>query len=215
MKITVVGGHGSIAMFLHPILKRKGHRIRGIIRKAEQADDLRDAGAEPVVCDIEKHDDISEAVGEADAVLFAAGAGPGSGAERKFSVDRDGAIKLIEAAKRNGISRYVMVSAMGLDKPRGNDVFKAYLKAKAEADKALKESGLNYTIIKPGRLTDEPGNGKVALATDLPRGEIPRQDVAEVLAEVLESPQTAGLELNLVSGETPIPEAVENVLRME
>lgn len=213
MDITIVGGHGSIAMLMHPILKSMGHQVRGIIRKEEQAKDLREVGAEPVVCDIEEHEDISEAVGRADVVLFAAGAGPGSGAERKFTVDRDGAIKLIEASKKNGISRYVMISAMGLDEPRGNEVFKAYLKAKAEADEALKKSGLEYTIIKPGRLTDEPGNGKVALAQELPRGQVPREDVAEVLAEVLDSPQTTGLVLELTSGDTPISIALNNVIK--
>lgn len=201
-------------MLLHPILRRKGHRVRGIIRKEEQADELREAGAEPVVCDIEEYEDISKAVGAVDAVLFAAGAGPGSGAKRKFTVDRDGAIKLIEAAKKNNISRYVIISAMGLDEPRGNAVFQAYQQAKAEADEALKKSGLDYTIIKPGRLTDEAGTGQVALAPDLPRGEIPRQDVAEVLAEILESPRTAGLELDLTTGETPISQAVENVMKI-
>ena len=207
MKITIVGGHGDVAMLLHPILKRKGHRVRGIIRDEGQAEDLEKAGATPVLCDIEKEDDISEAVGQVDAVLFAAGAGPGSGADRKFTVDRDGAIKLIDAAKKNDISRFVMISAM-------NAVFQAYQKATADADEALRTSGLDYTIIKPGKLTDEEGAGRVALAPDLPRGEIPRQDVAEVLAEVIENPRTAGLELALTEGETPVQQAVENVLRL-
>ena len=114
MKVVIAGGHGKIAMLLHPILKGKGHTVKGLIRKEEQADDLRKAGAEPVVVDIENEDDISDYVGDADAVVFAAGAGPGSGKERKWCVDRDGAIKLIEAAKKNGIDRYVMISAMGL-----------------------------------------------------------------------------------------------------
>lgn len=212
MKITIAGGHGSIAMLLHQILKKKGHTIRGIIRKEEQADDLRNAGAEPVVCDIEKKDDISDATGPADAVVFAAGAGPGSGAERKWSVDRDGAIKLIRAAKKNGIDRYVMISAMGLDEPRGNEVFRTYQKAKAEADEALRTSGLHYTIIKPGRLTDEKGTGLVSLAPNLQRGEIPRMDVVAVLAEVLETPATSGHTFDLVSGETPIPDAVKKAV---
>ncbi len=211
MKITIVGGHGKIAMLLHPILKKKGHSVRGIIRKQEQAEDLRKAGAEPVVCDIEKEEDISEAVGDADAVLFAAGAGPGSGAERKWTVDRDGAIKLIEAARKNGIKRYVIISAMGLDEPRGSEVFQVYQKAKAEADEAVRKSGLDYTILKPGRLTGEPGTGKVLLGQDLERGEIPRADVAAVLAEIFETPGTAGKTLDLVSGDVPVEEAVRSV----
>ena len=208
MKIAIVGGHGQVAMHLHPILKERGHQVRGLIRDPDQADDLRDAGAEPVLCDVEKEVDISEPVGAANAVVFAAGAGPGSGAARKWTVDRDGALKLIEAAHRNGIDRYVMVSVMNAEEPRGNEVFRTYLKAKAEADRALRESGLAYTIIRPGRLTNEPGTGNVALALSLPGGEIPRADVAAVLAEVLETPETAGLQLDLTSGDVPVAEAV-------
>jgi uncharacterized protein YbjT (DUF2867 family) len=212
MKITIVGAHGSVAMLLHPKLREKGHTVRGIIRKEEQADDLREVGAEPVVCDIEQNDDISDAVGNVDAVVFAAGAGPGSGAERKWTVDRDGAIKLIEAAKKNDINRYVMISAMGLDNPRGNAVFKTYLKAKAEADEALRHSGLDYTIVKPGRLTDEPGTGKVAIGHNLPKKEIPREDVAAVLAEILEIPILSGEQLALTSGDTPIVKAMRKLI---
>jgi len=214
MQITVVGGHGQIAMLLYPYLLGKGHAVRGIIRKKEQAEDLRNAGVKPVVCDVEEHSDISEAVGRADAVLFAAGAGPGSGAARKFSVDRDGAIKLINAAKTNDISRYVIISAMDLDEPRGNEVFRAYQQAKAEADETVRKSGLNYTIIKPGRLNNEAGTGLVRLAADLPRAEIPREDVARVLAEVLEMPEAGGLELDLTSGDTIITEALNSVLNL-
>ena len=209
MRITIVGGHGQIAMRLHPLLVQRGHQVRALIRSAGQADDLRSAGAEPVVCDVEAEDDIAAAVGAADAVVFAAGAGPGSGAARKWTVDRDGALKLIDAARRNGIRRYVMISAMGLDEPRGNEVFRTYLRAKAEADRALRESGLDYTIIKPGTLTDEPGRGRVALDEWVPEGEVPRADVAAV--HVLETPGTGGLTLELVSGETPVDEAVRAV----
>lgn len=212
MMITIAGGHGKIALLLHPMLVNNGHSVKGLIRKPEQADDLHKAGAEPVLCDIENEDDISDAVGDADAVVFAAGAGPGSGAERKWTVDRDGAIKLIEAARANGITRYIMISAMGLDKPRGSEVFRVYQKAKAEADEALRKSGLDYTIIKPGRLTDEPGTGMVSLAAELPRGEIPREDVAAVIAGVLELPETSGLTFDLISGRTPIDEALNQIL---
>lgn len=208
MKVTVVGAHGQVAMHLHPILKKKGHEVRGIIRNPDQADDLRDLGVVPVICDIEEEDDISAAVGEVDAVVFAAGAGPGSGAERKFTVDRDGAIKLIDAAKKNGIDRYIMISAMGLDEPRGNEVFQAYQKAKKEADEALRDSGLDYTIIKPGRLTNDVGRGEVALLPNLPRAEIPREDVAGVIADVLETPELSGHQLELTNGNESIQEAV-------
>jgi uncharacterized protein YbjT (DUF2867 family) len=204
MDIVIAGGHGKIAMLLHPLLNKRGHRIKGLIRKPEQSEDLKNAGAIPVIADIEKQDDISEAVGKADAVVFAAGAGPGSGKDRKWSVDRDGAIKLIHAAKKNKIRRYVMVSAMGLDTPRGDEVFQIYQKAKAEADEALRQSGLDYTIIKPGRLTNEPGTGNVKIARNLDRGEIPREDVARVIRAVLEDHRTIGKEFDLLSGENSI-----------
>lgn len=213
MKITVVGAHGQISMLLHPILIENGHSVRGIIRKEDQADDLKELGVEPVAADIEELEDISDAVGDADAVLFAAGAGPGSGAERKWTVDRDGAIKLIDACIKNGIGRYVIISAMGLDNPRGNEVFRTYQIAKAEADEALRNSRLKYTIVKPGRLTDEHGTGKVAVGTDLDRGEVPREDVAAVLAKVFEMPETAGMEFDLVSGNQSISDALTKLVQ--
>lgn len=213
MDLTIVGGHGQIAMLLHPLLTERGHSVRGIIRKEAQADDLREVGVKPVICDVEKQDDIAEAAGNVDLVLFAAGAGPGSGAARKWTMDRDGAIKLIDAAKANGIKRYVMISAMGT---RGtisheNEVFETYLKAKAEADEALRRSGLAYTIVKPGRLTDEAGTGRVHLAPAVPRGEIPRADVASVLAEAIEHPNTSGKEFEVTSGEQPVAEAIREI----
>lgn len=215
MTVTIAGAHGQIAILLIPKLLSRGHSVRGIIRnKMEHAADLRRLGAEPIRCDLEQNEDLSEAAGETDAILFAAGAGPGSGAERKWTVDRDGAIKLMNAAKENNISRYILVSAMGLDTPRGSDVFREYQKAKAEADNALKNSGLDYTILKPGRLTDESGIGRVSLGAGLERGEIPREDVAEALVHILESPETAGLTLDIVSGETPILEAVSAASRL-
>lgn len=212
MKITVVGAHGQVAMLLHPILKSKGHEVRGIIRKSEQVEDLRKAGVEPVVADIEELTDISDAVGKVDAVVFAAGAGPGSGSERKWDVDRDGAIKLIEASQKNGIDRYIMISAMRLDEPRGDEVFRNYQKAKAEADEALVYSGLDYTILKPGRLTDDAGSGLVAIEESLPPGEVPREDVAAVIAEILELPETTGAILDLTEGDMPIREALKNAV---
>jgi uncharacterized protein YbjT (DUF2867 family) len=212
MKIAVLGAHGQIAMLLHSILKSNGHEVTGLIRNPEHADEVRRAGAEPVICDVEKQGDISDAVGRVDAVVFAAGAGPGSGAERKWTVDRDGALKLIEAAQKNGISRYVMISAMKVEEPRGNEVFQVYQKAKAEADNALRESSLDWTIIRPGRLTDNLPTGRVALGPDLEPGEIPRADVAAVVAEVLEMPETAGHQWDLTGGNTLIETAITQAL---
>lgn len=211
MKITVIGGHGKIAMKLHPLLKEAGHEVRAVIRKKEQMDAIREAGAEPVLCDVEQEDDISQAVGNVDAVVFAAGAGPGSGAERKWTVDRDAALKLMAACKANGISRYVMISAMKVEIPRGNEVFQVYQKAKAEADAALRESSLDYTIVRPGRLTDESPTGKISAAFDLERGEIPRADVAAVVAAVLDEPATIRKQFDLISGDTPVEDAIKQI----
>jgi len=207
MQIVIAGGHGQIAMLLHPLLIARGHQVRALIRNPEHTDEVRQAGAEPGVFDLEAEGDAAEAVGTADAVVFAAGAGPGSGAARKLTMDRDGAIKLIDAAKRNGIERYVMVSAMHAEEPRGDEVFQTYLRAKSEADEALRGSGLDYTIVRPGRLTNDPGTGRVSLAARLPRGQIPRADVAAVLARVLEAPATIGRQFDLTSGEQAIAEA--------
>ncbi len=211
MDIVVAGAHGNIAMLMHPLLKENGHNVQGLIRDEDQSFDLEQAGAEPVIADLEK-DDIKDKVSEADVALFAAGAGPGSGAERKWKVDRDGAIKFMNAAKSNGIKRFIIISAMGLDKPRGNDVFRAYQRAKAEADEALRQSGLEYVIVKPGRLTDDKGRGLVEIHENLSGGEIPREDVAKALVEVIETPELANIEFNLVTGDTPIQEAVKSLI---
>jgi uncharacterized protein YbjT (DUF2867 family) len=211
MKITIAGANGQIAKLLHPKLINAGHEVRGIIRKEEQANSLKKLGVEPVVADMEAEDDLSDAVGNADAVLFAAGAGPGSGADRKWSVDRDGAIKLIEACKANGIRRYVMISAMGLETPRGSEVFQVYQKAKLQADNALKESGLDYTIVKPGRLTNDPPKERIRVGKNLNSGEVPRADVAAVLSAVISDHLASGIEFDLVSGEHKISGALQNL----
>ncbi len=211
MQIAIAGGHGQIAMLLHPVLKAHGHHVRGLIRNSLHADEVRDAGAEPVLCDLESEDDVTESVSGVDAIVFAAGAGPGSGAARKLSMDRDGAIKLINIAMRMGIKRYVMISAMHAEEPRGDNVFQTYLRAKAEADDVLRRSGLDYTIIRPGRLTNDLGQGRVRVGDRLPRGEIARADVAAVVAHVLHTPQTIGHQFDLTSGEQSIAEAVLTV----
>jgi uncharacterized protein YbjT (DUF2867 family) len=209
MDIAIAGGHGQIAMQLGQLLTEDGHRVRGIIRNPDHAGDLEALNMEPVVFDLEHDDGLAAAIEGADAVVFAAGAGPGSGAERKLTMDRDGAVKLIDACRENGISRYVIVSAMGA-KPgvTGDEVFQVYLRAKYEADEALRSSGLDFTVIRPGGLTDEPGTGLIALGPELQRGSIPREDVAATLAFVLGAPNTIGKTLDLVTGTIPIAEAV-------
>src|SRR3954471_1379849 len=209
MDVAIAGGHGQIALLLGALLADDGHRVRGIIRKAEQSGDLDAAGIEPVVFDLERDDGLASAIAGADAVVFAAGAGPGSGAERKGTLDRDGTKKLIDAFRENGIRRYVMISAMGA-RPgiEGDEVFQVYLRAKFEADEALRASGLDYTVLRPGGLTDEPGTGAVALGEELDRGNVPRADVAATIAAILPATSSFGKTLDLIEGDTPIEAAV-------
>jgi uncharacterized protein YbjT (DUF2867 family) len=212
MDIVIAGGHGQIARLLERLLADEGHAVRGLIRNPEQAPDLQDAGATPVVADLEEQDvdALAETVGRADAIVFAAGAGPGSGPQRKWTLDYAGAVKLMEVARRNGIERYVMVSSIGADPEAEDDGgFGTYLRAKGQADLKLTQSGLAYTIVRPGPLTDDPGKGAVAI--DAPRADIPREDVAAVLAEVLDTPGTAGATFVVVGGDTPIAEAIAAV----
>lgn len=213
MEVAIAGGHGKIGMLLGRLLVQRGDTALGLIRNPEQEDDLRAVGIEPVLCDLEGDADIAPALRGADAVVFAAGAGPGSGAERKRTMDLGGAVKLIEACRHEGISRYVIVSSMGAADPpaAGGDVFGDYLRAKAGADAALRESGLAYTIVRPGGLTDAAPTGRVHLADRLERGEIPRADVAAVLAGALGAEHAIGAEFDLVSGDTPIGEAIASL----
>ena len=212
MNVVIVGGHGKIALRLEKLLAERGDSPRGIIRKTEQAADLEEIGAEPIVLDIENVE-IDDAVAGADAVVFAAGAGPGSGPARKRTVDYGGAVELMEAAISHDIRRYVIVSAIGANHPeRWTDQMRPYYEAKAEADKVVSESGLDYTIVRPGGLTDEPGTGRVQIAEQLETGgSVSRDDVAAVIAEVLVADNTIGKSFDLLGGETPIPEAVRSL----
>ena len=184
--------------------------MAGLIRNPDHADDVRAAGGEPVVCDLEAASaaDVADAISGADAVVFAAGAGPGSGPARKETMDYAGAAKLIEAARTAGIRRYLMISAMAADPDAPGDGFAVYLRAKGRADAELAASGLDYTIVRPGRLTNDPGTGRVWLAEKVERGEVTRDDVAAVLAACLSEPATIGRTLELVAGETPVEDAV-------
>src|SRR3954451_11093874 len=211
MDVVVAGGAGKIGLRLLRLLHQNGHRGRGLIRKEEQTAALRSAGAEPALVDLEAVSvpDLAIAVQGADAIVFAAGAGPGSGDERKRTMDYGGVVKLIEAPQHEGIRRYVIVSSMGAADPPAEvepGTFSVYLQAKHDADEAVKQSGLDYTIVRPGRLTDDAGTGRVAIGERLERGEVPRADVAAVLAAGLDTPSTIGRAFDLVGGETPIDE---------
>jgi uncharacterized protein YbjT (DUF2867 family) len=208
--VAIAGGHGKIALILGRLLAERGDTVRGLIRNPDQADDLRAVGIEPVIADLESESDIASAIRGADAVVFAAGAGRGSGDARKKTVDLGGAVKLIEAAKAEGVSRYLIVSSMGADKAPadGSEGFGAYLQAKFEADEAVRASGLDYTVVRPGGLTDDPGTGLVTIAEHTGRGQIPRADVAAVFVACLDTPSTIGQSFDLISGTTPIPDAL-------
>jgi uncharacterized protein YbjT (DUF2867 family) len=212
MDVAVAGGHGKIALRLLRLLSERGDSGLGLIRNTDHASDLEAVGAMPVGADLENLDPdaIATSIAGCDAVVFAAGAGPGSGPARKRTVDYGGAVKLIQACKSEGIRRYLMVSAMGVRDPgaRGPEM-QPYYEAKLDADKALAASGLDYTIVRPGRLTDDPGTGLIETAEQLDRiGGIPREDVAATLAACLDADNTIGKSFDLLGGKTPIAEAL-------
>ena len=209
MDVLVAGGHGQIARHLLRKLAAGGHHARGLIRNPDHAADLEADGAVAVLCDLE-HDDPTPHLGAADAIVFAAGAGAGSGPERKRTVDYGGAVKLIEAAVALGVRRYLMVSSMGAGEPESApEAMRPYQQAKHDADEALARSGLDWTIVRPGGLTDEPGGGRVDLATRLDRsGRVPREDVAAVLLAMLSADNTVRGTYELLAGDVPVEEAV-------
>jgi len=210
MDVVVAGGHGQIALRLERLLAARGDSARGLVRNPDHFDDVSAAGAQPVLADLESDIDVGPVIAGADAIVFAAGAGPGSGEARKRTMDLGGAVKLIEAAKAAGIRRYVIVSSMGADHPeRASGTFGAYLAAKSTADNALRASGLDYTVVRPGGLTDDPGTGTVDVSERLGRrGQIPRDDVAAALVAVLDAPNTIGKTFEILSGATPVAEAI-------
>ena len=215
MRIVIGGGHGQIALRLERLLAARGDEAAGIIRRPEHGDDLRAAGAEPLVCDLESAsaEEVAALLRGADAAVFAAGAGPGSGTTRKDTVDRGAAVLFADAAVLAGVRRHVVVSSMGADPAhRGDDVFDIYLRAKGEADAYVSGlDALDWTILRPGALTNDPGTGRVRLEADTGRGKVPRDDVAAVITELLDTPATAGLTLELIAGSTPVSVAVKSV----
>jgi uncharacterized protein YbjT (DUF2867 family) len=192
-------------------MSERGDEVVALIRNPDHADEVKQAGAEPALVDIEhaSEDEVATAIGGSDAVVFAAGAGPGSGSARKETMDYGGAVKLIAAAKQAGVGRYVIVSSMGANpNATGDETFTVYLRAKGRADDAVRASGLDATVVRPGGLTNDAGTGRVRLGEKLPRGQVTRDDVAAVLVAVLDSPSTIGRTADLIGGDTPIAEAV-------
>ncbi|CAN5839259.1 SDR family oxidoreductase [soil metagenome] len=216
MKVLVAGANGQTARQLIRMLVEDGHEVRGVVRKEDQVPNVESDGAEPVLVDLET-DEVGGKVGAAvegcDAIVFAAGAGPGSGEARKETMDYGGAVKLIEAAEQRGVRRYLMLSTTGADNPASRDEkMRPYLEAKGKADERLRSSDLDYTIIRPGRLTDDVGTGSIDAAESLDRNdEIPREDVARTFAAALEAGNTIGKTFEILSGDTPIEDAVERI----
>ncbi|MET7772133.1 SDR family oxidoreductase [Nocardia sp. NPDC005366] len=214
MRIVIVGGHGKIALLLAEAAARRGDTVDSVIRDPRHSDEVIATGARPVLLDLESNTatELASAVRGSDAVVFAAGAGQGSGVARKYTVDRDGSVLLADAAESAGTRRFVQISSMGAGQPPApgsDEVWAAYIDAKTQAEQDLRRRDLDWTILRPGRLLDTPGTGLIRLAAPpLGRGDIPRADVAATIAELVHTPATAGATLELVTGETPIADAV-------
>ena len=215
MNVAIAGAHGKIALRLAPLLAAEGDRVIGLIRNPEHSTEVGQAGGSPIVCDLERAtvEEIATAVKDADAVVFAAGAGPGSGAERKLTLDRDGAVKFLRAATEADVPRFLIISSTGAEAPPpGDDVTSVYLRAKAEADQAVQASDRQSTIVRPGHLTDDPGTRRVRIESGPFQGRVPRDDVAAVLARLLHDDRFSRRVFYVNSGEDPIEQALERVL---
>ncbi|MCH7230393.1 SDR family oxidoreductase [Glycomyces sp. L485] len=220
MHIVIAGGHGKIALHLTETLAAHGHAVTGLIRDPDHAADIEAIGGRPIVLDLERADveHVSGLLDEIDAVVFAAGAGPGSGAARKDTVDRAASVLMADAAERAGVTRFVQISSMGAgqepDASRG-EVWVAYIEAKTRAEQDLQSRDLDWVIVRPGALTDDEPVGTVTLAESVDRGQVTRGDVAAVLAELLETPRITCRTLELVGGEVPVAEAVASLTAEE
>ena len=218
VRVVIAGGHGQIALRLTALLAGRGDVVTGVVRNPDHRADVEGAGGEAAVLDLETAtvDDLAAQLTGADAVVFAAGAGPSSGVPRKDTVDRAAAVLLADAAEQAGVRRYLLVSAIGVDDEPAADageVWVAYLRAKRAAEEALRATALDWTILRPGGLTDDPGVGRVLLAASVPRGTVTRDDTAAVLAALLDAPDTVGQTLELVEGDDDILAAVAAVGR--
>lgn len=212
-RIAVVGGHGQVARHLLVALRRSEHTPVALVRREAYREELESRGAEMRLLDIEGEgaEQFAAVFEGCDAVVFAAGGGPDGNVERKRTVDLEGSLKSAEGARLAGVRRFVQVSAIGVDDPLPDDtspVWRAYVEAKRDADAALRESALDWTILRPGGLTDDPATGRVTLAERAERGQVTRADVAAVIAAVLDEPASVGRQWELVGGDVPVGEAV-------
>jgi uncharacterized protein YbjT (DUF2867 family) len=217
MRVVIAGGHGKIALLLEHLLAERSDQAVGLIRNPAQVTDVRKAGAEPVICDLEgaSAGDVTVLLSGADAVVFAAGAGPGSGAPRKDSVDRAASVLMADAAEQAGVRRFVQVSSMGAGqppRPGTDEVWAAYITAKTVAEADLRARDLDWTILRPGGLTNAPGTGRIRLApSPVPSGTVPRADVAAVIAALLDNPGARHQTLELTGGDSPVATAVHSI----
>jgi len=208
MNVLVAGAHGQVGIQLTELLADGEHSVSGMVRSRDQVEDIESLGAEAVLADLTEEGDIERAVEGRDAIVFAAG----SGGEDVTGVDRDGATAMIDAAEKEGLSRFVMLSAMNADSPSESpEELREYLDAKAAADAHLRGSSLTDTICRPGRLTDDPPTGEIRVGTDLDRGAITRTDVARVLAATLDIDATRGTTFEVLGGDTPIETALSSL----
>jgi uncharacterized protein YbjT (DUF2867 family) len=217
MRAVIAGGHGKVGLRLGRLLATRGDQPVGLIRAAGQAADLEAAGVEPLVLDLvaATPQQLAEVLQGADAVVFSAGAGGRGGPEATNAIDGEAAVKLIDAASAAGVPRFLMVSVF-MDAGRGrtlSDTFENYMRVKRDSDVHLAASDLDWTILRPGTLTDDPGTGRVRLGPAIPQGQVPRDDVAAVLAALLHAPGTVHQILELTEGDTPVDEAVSAVAR--
>lgn len=207
MRVLIAGSHGNIGRRLVLRLHERGHEAVAMIRSAEQTDEMTALGGEPLVADLTG--DLSDAPAGCDAIVYTAGAGPGSGAAKKQTVDRAGSDKLVDAAAAHGVRRYIMVSAMGADDPAsGAEALRPYLEAKGQADDHLRASGLDWTVLRPGGLTDDEGSGRIRLGSGLPHGRVSRDNVADVIVALLETRRGVHQTMDLLDGDTEIDVAL-------
>lgn len=215
MKVFVVGANGQIGkQLVHLLHKSDEFTVRAMVRKEEQKEAFEKDGIEAVLADLEGTvEHIAEAAKGCDAIVFSAGSGGHTGADKTLLVDLDGAVKTIEAAEQLGIDRFVMVSAFQANnRENWNKKIRHYYVAKHYADRILMDSNLNYTIVRPGGLLNEPGTGKVSIGENMQeRATIPREDVARVLFEVLGANNTFRKSFDLVSGDVEIKKAIQNI----
>ncbi|HET7327206.1 MAG TPA: NAD(P)H-binding protein [Nocardioidaceae bacterium] len=212
MRIVIAGGHGQIALRLTRLLSTR-HEVVGLIRNPDHRDDVVAAGGEAEVIDLETADTdvVATVLQSADAAVFAAGAGPGSGVARKETVDRGAAALLGQACEEAAVRRHVQISSMGVDRaddPDLDEVMAAYLRAKGAAEADLRGRDLDWTVLRPGRLTNDDPTGRVELGASTGYGEVSRDDVAAVIAALLETGAGSRQTLQAVGGDTPINDAV-------